>query len=401
MKTLLRNTRILDGLGGLIDQGWLLMAGDRILALGSHRALTAEGALEAEETVDGAGATLLPGLIDAHVHLALDGSADPMTGLLHAADATAALHTARNAALTLRAGITSVRDMGSKNFIDLHVRDAVKGGLVPGPRIRCAGQMICMTGGHGWQMGCQADGPDGVRRAARIQIRAGVDLLKFMATGGVLSPGGRPGVPQLSLEELKAGIEEAHKVSLKAAAHSQGLEGTRNAVAAGIDSIEHGVSLDDAVIEEMLRQQVFLVPTLSAPANILRRGEAAGIPAEYVERSRRLIAEHAASLARAREAGVKIAMGTDAGTPFNRHGENAGELLLLVEHGFTPAEAIACATSAAAELLGLEAEVGSLAPGKKADLLMVEGNPLEDITLLAEPSCIRAVYKGGVRIPLP
>jgi imidazolonepropionase-like amidohydrolase len=222
-----------------------------------------------------------------------------------------------------------------------------------------------------------------------------------MATGGVLTKGGRPGVPQLDPDELKAGIEEAHKIPIKACAHSQSLAGTRNAVAAGIDSIEHGVSLDEAVIEDMLARGVFLVPTLSAPHNIMRRAEAAGIPQEYVEKTRRVNEDHLAALTLAHEAGVRIAMGTDAGTPFNRHGENANEMIFLVENGFSAGEAIVCATSRAAELLGIQDEVGSLSAGKRADLLIVDGNPLDDIRLFADSDKIRAVFKDGIKVAGP
>lgn len=403
MKMLFKNGRIVNGLGQDFERGWVLIEDAKIAAVGEQEDIPDDilARVDEKEVIDLTGKTLLPGLIDAHVHLSLSGSTDPMTELVNMPDATAALHLAKNAERTLQAGITTVRDLGSKNFVDLCVRDAVLSGLITGPRMLCAGQIICITGGHGWQMGCTADGPDEIRKAVRQQVQAGVDLVKFMATGGVLTKGGRPGVPQLDPDELKAGVAEAHKVSLKACAHSQSLEGTRNAVAAGIDSIEHGVSLDDAVIDDMLAQEVFLVPTLSAPFNIIRRAEAAGIPAEFVEKTRRVKADHIAALDKARSAGVRIAMGTDAGTPFNLHGENANELMLLVENGFSAGEAIVCATSRAAELLGIQDVVGNLVAGKQADLLIVDGNPIDDIRLLTDAATIQAVFKNGVKVPRP
>lgn len=397
MKTLLKNGRILDGLGNVIERGWILIEGRLIVSLGQDEPKLQDrgSGSHPPAVVDLEGDTVLPGLIDTHVHLSLDGSPDPLGKITNAPDPTVTLQTAHHARLTLEAGITTVRDVGSKNFIDIHVRDAVKTGLFPGPGIFCAGQMICITGGQGWQVGCQADGPDDVRRAARLQIRAGVDLIKFMATGGVLTRGGRPGMPQLTLEELRAGIEEAHKASLKTAAHAQGIEGTRNAVLAGIDSIEHGVSLDREIIEEMIRKDVFLVPTLSAPVNILRKGKALGIPEEFIDKTERLADIHIQSLCRAREAGVKIAMGTDAGTPFNHHGENASELTHMVKTGFSAHEAIICATSRAAELMGIQDTLGSIRPDRQADLLIVKGNPVEDISILSRTEKIVSVYKEG------
>jgi imidazolonepropionase-like amidohydrolase len=397
MKRIFKNCRIIDGAGGVIEKGWLLVEDSLISGFGPMEQIPSpvENGVDAEATETMSGKTILPGLIDCHVHLALDGSPDPMSKIMGMTDPIATIHMVKHGEATLRAGVTTVRDLGSKNFIDLQVRDAVNSGLVKGPRMLCAGQMICITGGHGWQMGCEADGPDAVKRAAREQIKAGVDCLKFMATGGVLTKGSRPGVPQLDREELQAGIEEAHKVSLRTAAHSQGPEGSKNAVLAGIDSIEHGASLSEETIEEMVKRNIFLVPTFSAPVNIMAKGTEAGIPKEFVEKSKRVQDEHIRSVFRAKKAGVKIAMGTDAGTPFNRHGENPFELVHMSEFGFSAQEVIVSATSRAAELLGLEEKIGTIAPGKLADLLIVEGNPLEDIRVLTDPGRIVAVFKEG------
>jgi imidazolonepropionase-like amidohydrolase len=397
MNRIFKNCRIIDGAGGVIEKGWLLVEDSLISGFGPMEQIPSpvENGVDAEATETMSGKTILPGLIDCHVHLALDGSPDPMSKIMGMTDPIATIHMVKHGEATLRAGVTTVRDLGSKNFIDLQVRDAVNSGLVKGPRMLCAGQMICITGGHGWQMGCEADGPDAVKRAAREQIKAGVDCLKFMATGGVLTKGSRPGVPQLDREELQAGIEEAHKVSLRTAAHSQGPEGSKNAVLAGIDSIEHGASLSEETIEEMVKRNIFLVPTFSAPVNIMAKGTEAGIPKEFVEKSKRVQDEHIRSVFRAKKAGVKIAMGTDAGTPFNRHGENPFELVHMSEFGFSAQEVIVSATSRAAELLGLEEKIGTIAPGKLADLLIVEGNPLEDIRVLTDPGRIVAVFKEG------
>ena len=396
LKTLLTNARIIDGAGTCLDRGWIMISGRHIIATGEGEPPRVEGSSAVLR--DLAGATVLPGLIDCHVHLSLDGSADPMGVAAGMPDPVVMLHLAANAVRTLQSGFTTVRDLGGKNYTDVYLRDGIDSGLASGPRLVCAGRMICITGGHGWQMGHQADGPDSVRQAVRTQVRAGVDVIKFMATGGVLTRGGVPGIPQLTLEELKAGVEEAHKASRRTAAHCQGLEGAKNAVLAGIDSIEHGVGLDDDLIELMVHNRVFLVPTLSAPTNILAGGILAGIPDEYVRKTERVKDDHLASLSLARKAGVKIAMGTDAGTPFNLHGRNAGELVLMVEHGFSPMEALVSATGAAAELLDLRGKVGTISKNAQADLLIVDGNPLEDISILTDPKRILTVVKGGVPV---
>ena len=397
MKRLFENARIIDGLGGLIDGGWIIVRQGRIEAIGRG----SEGASEARkeaEVVDLTGKTLLPGLIDCHVHLVMNGGPDPITRVMEASDAEAVLQMAANGMKTLRAGITTVRDLGARNFVDVALRTAIETGVSQGPRLACSGQMICITGGHAAQIGCVADGPEGVRRAVRLQVGAGVDWVKIMATGGVLSRGGVPGMPHFNPDELQAGVEEAHKLRRRTAAHSQSLEGSRNAVLAGIDSVEHGVGLDDELVGEMARRGTFLVPTLSAPANILAMGEEAGIPAEFVEKTRRVFDEHVASFGRAVKAGVKIAMGTDAGTPFNVHGANARELALMVEHGLSVHEAIQCSTARAAELLGMEESIGSVAVGRWADFLVVDGDPLEDLSILADVGRIHAVYRAGERV---
>jgi len=296
---------------------------------------------------------------------------------------------------TLMAGVTTVRDLGGKEEIALVLRDAICSGLISGPRMLVSRQMICMTGGHGWPVGREADGPDEVRKAVRQQIKKGADLVKFMATGGVLTPGVEPGAAQLTEEELRAGIEEAHKAGRKTATHAMGTEGTLNALRAGIDSIEHGVYLDDQSVSLMVKQGVALVPTLSALYNIEAKGIEGGIPEYAVEKTKRVKPYHLSSIRMARETGVRIAMGTDAGTPFNMHGENIGELKFLVEQGFSPIEAIQAGTRIAAEVLGMESDLGSIEEGKLADLVVVEGNPLDNIGLLRDPEAIKLVVQGG------
>ena len=379
------------GDGRILEHGTVLVEGERIVKV-------AEGSVPIPRDarkIPLAGRMLLPGFIDCHVHLCLDGTPDPVTLLMGEPLPLTTLKVAQLARQTLMAGVTSVRDLGGKDGIDLIIRDAIRSGLIPGPRMLASGRLICMTGGHGWQMGREADGPDEVMKAAREQIKAGADVVKFMATGGVMTPGVEPGSEQFTEEELRAGIQEAHKVGRKTATHAMGTQGILNALRAGIDSIEHGVFLDEETISLMVKRDVPLVPTISALYHIESKGIAAGIPAFAVDKTLRLKPSHLESVRMAREAGVRVAMGTDAGTPFNVHGENLGELQRLVEVGYSPMEALESGTRIASQVLGLENELGTIEEGKLADLIVVDGNPLEEIGLLLKTETIRLVMQGG------
>jgi imidazolonepropionase-like amidohydrolase len=345
------------------------------------------------------GMTLLPGFIDAHVHVCLDGSPDPVTALLNESQTATTLKAARAAEKTLLAGVTSIRDMGGKNGIDLGLRHAVDSGLIAGPRMQASGRLICMTGGHGWQIGQEANGPDDVRRAARDQIKAGADNVKLMATGGVMTPAVEPGSEQLTEAELRAGVEEAHKAGRKTATHAMGTRGILNALRAGIDSIEHGVYLDEEAVALMAARNVPLIPTISALYFIETRGVEAGIPAYAVEKTLMVKPYHLESIRMAREAGIPVAAGTDAGTPFNLHGQNLSEIKLLVDYGgFSPMAAIEAGTRVSARVMGLENKLGTIEEGKLADIVLVQGNPLDDIDILVKQENIRLVMKGGVLV---
>lgn len=385
---LLRNARLIDGTGRLLDRTDIRIEGYRIGAIG-------RGLPPQKEEWDLDGATVIPGLINAHVHLALDAGPDPIGRAVQLPPAYLALEGGRRAEAMLRAGITTARDLGGIGHADLALRRAIAEGIVQGPRLLVSGRLICMTGGHGWQMGVEADGPDAVRKAARTEIKAGVDVVKIMATGGIMTAGVEPGAAQFTEEEIRAGVEEAHKAGLRAATHAQGTTGIHNAVRAGIDSVEHGFFLTEPLCEEMAQRQTFLVPTLAAPFFISEAGEDAGIAPFAVEKSRRVLDEHRASVALAHKTGVPIALGNDAGTPFNRHDDVVTELRLLVEVGLSPMEALLAATGQAARLLGIEEDVGTVQVGKQADLVVLEGDPLADISAVGQ---IGGVFKAGRRI---
>lgn len=381
MPTYYTNCTIITGTGAVISPGWLKVEDTLISAVGEMAEL---GGLKTEKAVDLSGMTIMPGMIDCHVHLVMNGSPDPVAPLLGMNDSTATITMMTHAWNTLAAGFTTVRDLGCLNHVGLSVRDAINNGTLKGPRILCAGQMICMTGGHGWQIGLEADGPDQVRKAVRQQLKAGADVIKLMATGGICTQGVWPGQTQYGLDEMAAGIEEAHKAGVPAAAHAQGLEGVKISLQAGIDTIEHGMNLDEDAIKMMLDKEVPLIPTLSAGARIIENGLKAGIPNYIVEKSSRHRAERLESSRRAYKAGVSVVLGTDAGTPFNRHGDNAYELLELSAIGMSAHDVILAATGNAARALGIGAVTGTIEPGRQADFLILRQNPLNDIALLSD-----------------
>ena len=392
MRLILRDARIIDGCGEVQARGFVVIEGNRIVEVGKGPGPSKKNGHEA---IDLDGRCLLPGMIDCHVHLCIDGSADPMQSMQKDSPVMITLKAARHAHLSLLAGVTTVRDLGSMSGISGALRDAINLGIATGPRVVTTNQAVCITGGQGWQFSRQADGADGVRQAVREQIRAGADAIKMMSTGGVITQGVEPGSPQFTFEELKAGAEEAHKAGRKIAAHAQGNEGIKNSLRAGFDTIEHGIFLDDEAIELFLEKKATLVPTLSAPFNIMEKGEKSGIPTFIIEKTRKVKDAHVESAKKAYKAGITIASGADSGTPFNGHGENLKELELLVGIGLTPMEAISSATRIASETVGLGNQIGTIEQGKLADLIVLEGDPLQNITLLQEKEKVVIVMKDG------
>jgi len=344
------------------------------------------------EVIDLEGKTVLPGIIDAHIHSMLDASGDPHTTMENENDAVTIIKAQKALEKTLKAGVTYVRDLGGAEHYDLGLREAASRGIFNGPRMQVAGRVITMTGGHGYRMGRETDGVADARKAAREQLKAGVDVVKIMSTGGVMTKGVEPGSPQLSFEEIQAAVEEAHKACRKTATHAQGTVGIKNAIRAGIDSIEHGFFLDQEAVDMMKERGTFLVATLVAPYWIIEKGVENGVPEYAVEKSKKVIKKHFESFEFAFKNDVKIAMGTDAGTPFNEHGKNTYELKLMVEAGMPPIKAIKAATLGGAELLDILDDFGSIEEGKVADMVVVKGNPAENIEDIFN---VESVFKAG------
>ncbi len=403
--TLIRNGTLIDGTGGppLPDAG-VLIKKKHIQAVGPADSLSANDSPASE--IDAGGGYILPGLIDTHVHLTFEGidiardMAEPFSLRFYS--------SVEYMRRTLEAGITSVRDAGGA---DAGMKHAVETGVVPGPRMQISITPISITGGHGdfWMLSGnefrlfqphpglpdgRCDGVDGVRLKVREVLRAGAEVIKICATGGVMSPTDRPDFTQFSPEELAVIVREAaFRGDIKVMAHAQGSEGIKNAVRAGIHSIEHGVYLDDEAIDLMLERGTFLVPTMIAPLAVLEIGEEGGMADYAVRKARGVVEAQRHSLSRAYRAGVKIAMGTDAGVL--RHGANLRELGLLVEAGMTPMEAIVAATRTAAECLEWQDRVGTVEAGKLADIVITRTDPLRDIRSLEDTDNILVVIKDG------
>jgi Imidazolonepropionase and related amidohydrolases len=392
MTVAIRQIRILDGLGHRLERGTLVIEGTRILAAGPDVSIrTPKNA----HRIDGRGLTVLPGLIDCHVHFCLGAEADVVAALERESSSVTLLKAAELARRTLHAGFTTVRDVGFRDHSVFALKQAIENGMTPGPRILAAGLAICMPGGHARFIGREAAGIEAVRSAVQDQLAAGAEVIKVIASGGVLTPGTSPDEAQMTIEELTAAVQVAMAHGRHVAAHAHGATGMKNALRAGVHSIEHATLMDDDAAEMMCRRGVFMVPTLSALATTAACPAGCGIPDSARSKAKNMVKQHEKSFRAAVRRGVPIALGTDAGTPFNHHGENAQELERMVALGMPPMEAVMTSTSAAARLLGLDQDIGTIAAGKQADLLFVEGNPLRNIALLLKKDRIAGVMQRG------
>lgn len=396
-RTLLTGATVVDGTGAAPRLADVVVEGGRIVDVGSG--------LDGDESIDLTGKALLPGFFDCHVHVVFSG-VDLLKALLQPFSLQY-YEAARNLELTLAAGITTVRDAGGA---DAGIKQAVDEGYISGPRIKASITILSQTGGHAdpWcasggsfecyepipgRPGSVVDGAEGMRLRVRELVRAGADCIKLCTSGGVLSPGDSWRHPQFSPEELAVAVAEANAAGIHVLAHAQAAQGIKNAVRAGIRSIEHGVQLDDEAIDLMLANGTWLVPTLVAPLSVLEAADSGvNLPESILEKAREVVEIHRDSFRRAVAAGVKVAMGTDSGV--GPHGQNLRELGLMAAGGMSPMDVLVATTSSAAQLLGVDHELGTLEPGKRADLVVVDGDPL-DVATLGER--IEQVWKDGER----
>lgn len=367
-----------------VSPGLIVVSGDKITAVGGSAPASAR-------VIDLGDATLLPGFIDAHTHLTMDFNPDYNGERLTDTERTIpeqAIRATVNARKTLLAGFTTVRDVGSSSFLDVGLRNSINSGVVPGPRMLISIHAIGSTGGHcddgaGFRFGFLnheagpedgvIDSPDQARFAVRFNIKYGADVIKTCATGGVLSPTDAVDAPQLTQAEVDALVGAAHDLKRKTAAHAHGAEGAKRAIRAGIDSVEHGTFLDDEALRMMRERGTYLVPTLSVRAGIAE----SKFPPLVQQKADAAMKAQDDLVHRALATGVKIALGTDAAV--YPHGDNALEFVLLVKDGMTPGQALRAGTSVDATLLGLESQIGTLEPGKMADIVAVPGDPFKDI----------------------
>jgi imidazolonepropionase-like amidohydrolase len=403
--TYIRAGRLFDGTSDNVRQNIVIqVVNDRIQSVTAADSF----AIPAGATViDLPRATVLPGLIDCHTHLG--SRADRYDEIYNFKDTPfqSAFAGVVNARKTLEAGFTTVRDVGSLPFLAVDLRNSINEGLIPGPRIVASGPGISITGGHGdlnnfspqtrvsmfpeerdFQI---ADGVDQIRHVVRAQVKYGVDVIKILATGGVLSKGDNPGSPQFTLEELKAAADEAHMAGRKIAAHAHGTQGIKNAILAGIDSIEHASLIDDEGIRLAKEHGVYLVMDIYNDDYLLGKAIEFGLPKENVEKEKKVGRQQRENFERAVKGCAKMAFGTDAGV--YPHGDNAKQFFYMVKFGMTPAQAIRAATSNAADLVGRAQDVGTVQAGKYADLIAVSADPLEDVRALEN---VGFVMKGGV-----
>jgi imidazolonepropionase-like amidohydrolase len=405
--TVITSARILDGLGGpALQRGAIVIQGDEIVAVGSEGEIDVPTGPDVTVIDVADGKTVMPGLVDVHTHLVLPGDGTHHEEFIKHTDAILLMQAYRNALTHLRSGVTTVADTGARDQVSFELRNAIGMGLVTGPRLVLCGRPITRTGGHCWFFGCEADSPAGVSAAARQLLKEGADFIKVMATGGGTT-GTYPLLPALTTEELTAAVDEAHAIGKHAIAHSTATAGTRRVLDAGFDVIFHchfyepdgSQRYQDEVARRIADARVFVNPTLWVSGvnidAVERKREREGLTEQEAARFDVRLPKHQGQYdetARLVQAGVKLVAGSDSGWGLYQFGDLASELREMVSIGMDASEVIVAATSRAAEALGVDGQVGSLVAGKKADIIVVDGDPDEDIAAIRN---VDMVMLGG------
>ena len=401
MVTVLKGGTLIDGTGSdPISPAVLVMDGEQIAGVGREGEVDIPGGAE---VIDITGKAMLPGLVNCHTHLCFDAIHDLKEQALYDSPMIVALKVAMNLRQCLQAGVTAVRDLGVRHGATFAAAQALQGGIIPGPRLFYCGSLIAITGGHAFWMSHEVDGVDAVRQAVREELKFGASWIKMMASGSRQEALTRTGsvwtqaFPEFTVEELKAAAEEAHTVGRKITAHATEAQAIRNCLEAGFDCLEHGGPFGDEMLETMIKNDVWVVPTLSGAYLQVERGAEIGMPEAEIEQRRQALVggnKRAEQIMMAAKAGVRMAMGTDAGSPAVPNNEVVREMELLHELGIckSPMDVIVMATRNGAELLGIGEELGTLEEGKVADILVVDGDPLAELGALRN---VHLVFLGG------
>jgi imidazolonepropionase-like amidohydrolase len=395
MTAILRGAYLIDGTGAdPRPDATLVIDGTRITEVGRDTGVRAPAGAT---IIDVAGKTVMPGLFDCHVHLEMDAGASPLVSLAAEAPGQTFQAAARRAAAMLRRGVTTVRDCGASGWGVIRLRDAIAAGTAEGPRILACGQAIGTRGGHARVLCDPIDDEAGAAAAARRQLDAGADFIKMMVTGGFGKDGEQLGHSELSAAQIHAAAAVAHAAGKKLTAHAYGTEGILHAIAGNADSIEHAAFLDEETIRLLRDKGIFIVPTLTNTYRVTTQGTRGGVLDYLVATASSAFPTMMTNAGRAYREGVRMAIGTDGGSWVNGHGDVATEIRLRIETGASPLDAVAMATRASAQCLGLDHSVGTLEPGKLADLIVLDGDPLSDPSALER---IRAVYTAGTSVRL-
>lgn len=381
------NVKIYQNSSEYIENGYIIVDNGKIVELGSTETLS-----YVDEFLDLDGQIILPGLIDCNTHVTLPDNGIDYKTLASISDGYLGAMTAINLNKTIKGGVTTIRDIGGIRHIDINAKSAVYDFSFAAPNIYAAGKAICITGGHGYAIGRCADGKNEVIKAVREQYSAGADHIKLIVSGGILTSKSNPNRQDMSYSEIKAGVEEAHRLDMPVAAHCQNKKSIMSAIKAGVDSIEHGIGLDEEAAVLMVDKGIHLVPTLSPPAKIIASGEGI-VSDEIISKCKNISDRHKVSVCIAKNAGVSLLMGSDSGTPFNKHGNNRHELYFMCDLGFTFGYALDTATKSASKYLEIDNKKGQLKVGYDAEFIVCKYNPFENYAFLLNRDFVTSVWK--------